>query len=181
MRRRATAERGRSRGFVTMEIREATRDDAAEVGALAEEFAGYLRSLSDPTDFQFSARTYLRDGFGDEPAFKGLVAEIDGEIAGYLLYHFGYDADLAERFLHVIDLYVRPDSRRQGVGRALMKRAGEVCLATGGRRLFWAVYSPNRPAFEFYERLGARYIDDMRFMYLTLEGGLPLKEGENDR
>jgi len=164
-----------------MEIREARREDAAAVGALAGEFASYLRSLGDLTDFQFSARAYLRDGFGDEPVFKGLVAEIDGEIAGYLLYHFGYDTDLAARILHVIDLYVRPDSRRQGVGRALMKRAGEVCLSAGGRALFWAVYSPNRPAFQFYERLGARYSEDMRFMYLRLGVGWPVKEGVNDR
>jgi len=152
-----------------MKIREATRDDANEVGALAEEFANYLRSLGDQTDFQFNANTFLRDGFGDEPAFKSLVAEIDGKIAGYLLYHSGYDTDLAMRILHVVDLYVRPDCRRQGVGRALMERAGEICAKAGGKGLFWTVYSPNRDAFEFYERIGARYTEDLKFMYLPLQ------------
>jgi GNAT superfamily N-acetyltransferase len=153
-----------------MKIREATRDDASEVGALAEEFDNYLRSLGDQTDFQFNASTYLRDGFGDEPAFEGLVAESNGRIAGYLLYHSGYDTGLAIRILHVIDLYVRPDCRRQGVGRALMERAGEICARAGGKRLFWGVYTPNRDAFEFYERLGARYTEDLKFMYLPLQG-----------
>jgi len=152
-----------------MKIREATRDDAGDIGALAGEFTDYLRSLGDSTDFQFNASTYLRDGFGDNPAFQGLVAEIDNNVVGYLLYHFGYDADLAIRILYVIDLYVRPANRRQGVGRALMTRAGEICTAAGGERLFWSVYSPNRPAFGFYERLGARYVKDMENMYLPLE------------
>jgi len=152
-----------------MRIREATRDDACEVGALAEEFANYLRSLGDTTNFQFNARAFLRDGFGDEPAFKGLVAEANGEIVGYLLYHFGYDTDLAVRIAHVVDLYVRPDWRRQGVGQALMERAREICAKAGGRRLFWSVYSSNRSAFKFYERLGARYTEDLKFMYLPLE------------
>jgi GNAT superfamily N-acetyltransferase len=98
------------------------------------------------------------------------VAEIDNEVVGYLLYHPGYDADLAIRTLYVIDLYVRPANRLQGVGRALMKRAGEICTAAGGKGLYWFVYSPNRPAFKFYERLGARYVKDVECMYLPLEG-----------
>ena len=153
-----------------MRIREATRDNAAAIGALAKEFADYLRSLGDTADFSFNVDTYLRDGFGDNPAFQGLVAEIDNEVVGYLLYHPGYDADLAMRTLHVIDLYVRPVNRLQGVGRALMKRASEICASAGGKGLLWSVYSPNRPAFSFYERLGARYVKDVAYMYLPLEG-----------
>ena len=79
------------------------------------------------------------------------------------------DAELAIRILYIIDLCVRPANRLQGVGRALMKRGGEICTAAGGKRLFWYVYSPNRPAFEFYERLGALYVKDMEYMYLSLE------------
>jgi len=154
-----------------MKIREATRDDANIVGVLAAEFADYLQSLGDQTSFQFNARTYLRDGFGDKPAFEGLVAEIDEEIVGYLLYHFGYDVDLAMRILHVVDLYVRPAYRLRGVGQALMERAREICATAGGKGLFWSVYSPNRSAFKFYERLGARYTKDLEFMYLPLEDG----------
>jgi len=153
-----------------MRIREATWDDATAIGTLAKEFADYLRSLGDTTDFSFNASTYLRDGFGENPAFQGLVAEINDEVVGYLLYHPGYDTDLAMRTLYIIDLYVRPTNRLQGVGRALMKRAGEICTAAGGKGLLWSVYSPNRPALDFYERLGARYVKDIEYMYLPLEG-----------
>jgi ribosomal protein S18 acetylase RimI-like enzyme len=152
-----------------MKIREATQDDAGDIVALYDELTDYLRSLGDTTDFQFNSRTYLRDGFGDKPAFKGLVAKVGDNVIGYLLYHLGYDTDLAARTLHVIDLYVRPAYRLQGVGRALMKRAAEICAVAGGKRLYWFVYSPNRPAFSFYERLGAQYLKDMESMYLPVE------------
>ncbi|HEY31638.1 MAG TPA: GNAT family N-acetyltransferase [Dehalococcoidia bacterium] len=153
-----------------MKIREATRDDEAAIGTLAKEFADYLRSLGDTAGFGFNASTYLRDGFGDNPAFQGLVAEIDNEVVGYLLYNPRYDTDLAMRTLYIIDLYVHPTNRLQGVGKALMKRAGDICTAAGGKGLLWSVYSPNRPALDFYEHLGARYVKDVAYMYLPLEG-----------
>jgi len=59
--------------------------DAEAVGKLAQQFAGYLRRLGDTTDFKLTADAYLRDGFGPKPAFPGLVAELDGNVIGYLL------------------------------------------------------------------------------------------------
>lgn len=149
-------------------IRAATASDAAAVGELAQQLAAYLRSLGDPTDFRFNAEAYLRDGFGPQPAFAGLVAEVAGRVVGYLLYHFGYDTDRAVRLLHVIDLYVHEDGRGQGVGGALMRAAVQRCREAGGRELFWAVYAPNQLAATFYERLGARYTKDLKFMYWTV-------------
>jgi len=152
-----------------MKIRDATRDDAGDIVALFDEFTEYMRSLGDDTQVNFNADTYLQDGFGDNPAFQGLVAEIEGETVGYMLYHFGYEVDLAVRTLHVVDLYVRPANRLQGVGETLMKRAGEICTAAGGKRLYWFVYSANTAAFSFYERLGAQYLKDLEPMLLPLE------------
>jgi len=154
---------------MTITIRPATAYDAVEIGQLAEQFAAYLRSLGDPTDFKFDADTYLRDGFGPNPAFAGLVAEADDQVVGYLLYHFGYDTDQAIRIMHVVDLYVREDRRSQGVGTALMREAARVCQATGGRALLWTVYAPNKLAARFYERLGADYIEDLKLMVWRLE------------
>jgi hypothetical protein len=65
-------------------IRAATRDDAGAIGDLAQEFADYLRGLRDPTEFGLNAETYLRDGYGANPAFSGLVAELDGRVVGCL-------------------------------------------------------------------------------------------------
>ena len=63
-----------------------------------------------------AAAAYLRDGFGARPAFFGIVAEDQGTVVGYLLYHFGYDSDAAARTLHIADLYVDSGTRRRGAG-----------------------------------------------------------------
>jgi GNAT superfamily N-acetyltransferase len=146
-------------------IRNATPADADAIGTLAGEFQAYLRALGDRTHFEFTAETYLRDGFGPNPAFSGLVAERDGRVISYLLYHFGYDTDRAMRLMHVIDLYVYESQRRRGVGEALMRRAAEICREAGGRELIWSVFSPNTLAFQFYEHLGAKRIKALEFMY----------------
>jgi ribosomal protein S18 acetylase RimI-like enzyme len=135
---------------MTLNIRAASADDAEAVGRLAEQFADYLRSLGDTTDFKLNAQTYLRDGFGTNPAFSGLVAEKDGNIVGYLLYHFGYDSDNAMRILHVVDLYVNESVRRLGIGRALMSAAAKLSRDAGGTELFWSVYVHNKVAASFY-------------------------------
>jgi GNAT superfamily N-acetyltransferase len=154
--------------MIQFHVRAATAEDAEGVGGLAAEFAEYLRALGDESDFRFDASVYLRDGFGESPAFAGLVAERGDEIIGYLLYHPGYDVDYAARTLHVVDLYVGEAFRGRGVGRALMGDAAQVCRGLGGTQLFWSVYAPNTPALRFYERLGARLTRDMLFMRLDV-------------
>lgn len=149
-------------------IRQAEPKDAESIGQLAKEFAHYLRSIGDTGELLFDAQVYFRDGFGSNPAFLGIVAESGNEILGYLLYHPGYDVDYAIRTLHVVDLYVQESCRGQGIGQALMKRAGEICRALGGKQLFWAVYEPNKLAINFYERLGARFTKDLLFMRLDV-------------
>jgi len=149
-------------------IRPAKAEDAESIGQLAKEFIEYLRLIGDDAEQKFDARIYLRDGFDSNPAFSGIVAEQSGEILGYLFYHFGYDIDYATRTLHVIDLYVGETGRGRGIGRALMKEAGEICRSVGGTQLFWAVYEPNKSAICFYERLGARLTQNMLFMRLDV-------------
>ena len=95
-------------------IRPALETDARDIGNLAQQFAGYLRELGDQSEFNLTAARYLRDGFGERPAFSGIVGEDNGTVVGYLLYHFGYDSDAAERILHIADLYVDRDHRRRG-------------------------------------------------------------------
>ena len=94
-------------------IRPAVREDARSVEGLGTEFSNYLRSLGAQTESSFDAESYLRDGFGPNPAFSGLVADAETGLLGYLLYHLGYDVDDAARVLYVIDLYVSSDSRRR--------------------------------------------------------------------
>jgi GNAT superfamily N-acetyltransferase len=153
---------------MTIAIRPATADDAFAVERLYAQSAAYLRSLGDTTDFQFSAAVYLRDGFGPDPAFAGIVAARDSILVGYLLYTFGYDTDRAVRHLFVLDLLVDEASRGSGIGRALMARAAQICHERGGTELIWGVYRGNMAARAFYERLGAQALDDVEFMSLPV-------------
>jgi diamine N-acetyltransferase len=150
-------------------IREAKRSDAQEVGAMAKDFADYLRALGDRTRFKFNVKTFLRDGFGHNPAFNGLIAEVKGKVTGYLLYHSGYDTDKGTRIFNIADLYVRPEYRRQGVGQALMKKAQTICKESGGKKMFWSVFGPNVTARRFYWHIGARYAKDMLTMKLAVK------------
>lgn len=149
---------------MTLSIRPLTRDDAEIVTAMAREATQYLIDLGDKVTFSLTRERYLEDGFGADPAFAGFAAFDDDRPVGYLLYCMCYDADKAERFLWMIDLFVRGEARGLGVGRALMRRAQEQCRALGGKELFWAVYKPNQLAREFYDRLGGRVIDDLDWM-----------------
>ena len=151
-------------------IRSALATDAPTVGSLVKQFANYLRTLGDQTDFKLTAEAYLRDGFGLRPAFQGLVAEDGGQVIGYLLYHFGYDSDGAFRNLHIVDLYVDFKARKKGVGRALMKATAGIARQAGAREIIWSVYHANDLAASFYERLGASRISDLFFMKLPVDG-----------
>jgi ribosomal protein S18 acetylase RimI-like enzyme len=153
---------------MSVAIRAATMSDAEAIGRLAAEFQDYLRSLGDRTEFDFGASHYMRDGFGEDPAFAGLVAESGDAVVGYLLYHDGYETDHGRRVVHVIDLYVQAAWRRQGIGESLMRRAAEVGRARGAQLMLWSVYKPNALAMRFYEALGAKYIEDLHFMALNL-------------
>jgi ribosomal protein S18 acetylase RimI-like enzyme len=154
---------------MTPSIRPITFDDAESVARLYAQSAAHLRSLGDPTDFRFDAHVYRRDGFGDRPAFSGIVAVLNDEVVGHLLYSFGYDTDRAMRFLFVIDLAVDERVRGQGIGRALMEHAVAICRAAGGADLFWAVYARNHSALEFYRRLGATAVSpELQFMTLDV-------------
>ena len=152
-----------------LKIRPALTEDAQAVGNLAQQFADYLRSLGDTTDFNLTAERYLQDGFSPRPAFAGLVAEAEGKVIGYLLYHFGYDSDAAAPNLHIADLYVDSGARRQGAGRALVSAAAEIALQAGAQEMIWSVYHGNKLAAMFYENLGARRITDVFFMKLRAD------------
>ena len=150
-------------------IRPALAGDAHAIGILAQQFAGYLRSLGDHTDFKLTAEAYLRDGFGARPSFLGIVAKNKGTVVGYLLYHFGYDSDAATRNLHVADLYVEASARNLGAGRALMGQAASIARVAGAKEIIWSVYHANRIATAFYEKLGAQPVTDVFFMRLRAD------------
>jgi len=146
---------------VTFLVRDATRDDAGAIAHLCAEFAEYLGGLGEAPPRPVSAEELRRDGYGERPAFSGIVAEVDGGVAGYLLHHEGYDLVRGGRIWIVIDLFVTARVRRAGVGRALMERARAACRAAGCHALVWTVSPRNAQAIAFYDGLGATFGDDL--------------------
>ena len=146
-------------------IRRATPADADAIGRLANEFQAYLRAQGSLADYTWGAEAYLRDGFGADPAFEGVVAEVEGSVVAFGLYHFGYDTDRGERLLYLIDLFVTEGFRGRGIGEGLMERLTEVGRARGAELMAWSVLTENRPARRFYERLGARYVEGQYVMW----------------
>jgi len=167
-------EGGLTRPRMGIRVRAARAGDAHDIGKLARHFAQYLSDLGDPIELKLTAEAYLRDGFGLQPAFSGLVAEEGDTVIGYLLYHFGYDSDNAVRNLHIVDLYVQAEARKKRVGTALMEAAAEIAVKAGAEELVWSVYNLNSLAASFYEKLGAERITEVFFMRLRADA---LKSG----
>lgn len=141
--------------LLSMTVRDATSEDATEVVKLA-------RSLSIAEGQQPSGLTetaYLKDGFGENPAFSALVAEVDRRIVGYTLYFEGYDTGRAARGVYLSDLYVDQSWRRQGIGRALMKATANACKQMGGEWMFWSVLKRNKSARKFYRTMAPELTD----------------------
>ncbi len=103
--------------------------------------------------------TLLRDGFGPDPAFSVLLAEVDGAAAGFALYFAGYDTDRAARGVYMSDLYVEDGFRRRGVGRALIRGVAAACRENGGKWMFWSVLKRNRNARRFYRTVAPELKD----------------------
>jgi GNAT superfamily N-acetyltransferase len=149
-------------------IRKARLADVPAIACLAAEFAQYLRGLGDTIEFRLNADALERDGFGPEPAFGGVVAEMAGSVVGYLLCHDGYDTDAACRVLMVADLFVTQAVRGRDAGTALMREAREIAVRRGAKQFVWTVYEHNTEALRFYERIGGRHVQDLRLMCLDV-------------
>ncbi|MCJ8270713.1 MAG: GNAT family N-acetyltransferase [Psychrosphaera sp.] len=94
-------------------------------------------------------------GFGSSPKFGVLLAEVNGEIAGYASYTWNYNIWLGTNYMHIDDVFVWDSFRGHKVGEALKLKAKDVCFANGCRRLKWEVEEDNLSAIRCYERLGA--------------------------
>jgi GNAT superfamily N-acetyltransferase len=149
-------------------IRLAMIDDAREIGRLYQQSADYLRALGDTTDFKFNPEIFLRDGFGENAAFSTLVAIVDEQISGYLIYQFTYDTDRAIRILYVLDLLVDNAVRGNGIGTHLMNHAYDIAQSKGASELQWAIYIHNKKALHFYEQWGGELIEDILPMRRTI-------------
>jgi ribosomal protein S18 acetylase RimI-like enzyme len=106
------------------------------------------------------------DAFAANPPLALLIAESAGQPVGYLAHHPGYNVETAERGWHIIDLWVMPSHRRQGVASALFTIARHQCRAAGGSWMTWTIDLSNQTAQDFYHRHGAHQTSSLRIMHV---------------
>jgi GNAT superfamily N-acetyltransferase len=138
-------------------IRPATAADTPVVAALIRALAEYER-LSDRVVFEEDRlREYL---FGPRPFAEVLLAEEDGAVVGFALFFPTFSTFLGRPGLWLEDLFVRPEHRGRGHGKALLAAVARRAVERGCGRLEWAVLNWNEPALGFYRALGAGPLDD---------------------
>ena len=133
-------------------VRPATAADAEIVAELARA----LNEHEGEPAGNSTAATLRRDGLGRADAeFSVLVAELDGVIVGYALYHNSYSTEFAARGLYLYDLFVTDAARGRGAGRALVAALARLAKTDGRSFLWWCSKAWNKDAQAFYHRLGA--------------------------
>jgi len=149
-----------------LRVRRAEAADGATLLELIDALADY-EHLERP---DAAARTrLLADAFGPRPRLEVLLAEADGHALGYAVLFETYSTFLARPTLFLEDLFVRPESRSRGAGRALFLRCVREAEQRGCGRMEWSVLDWNALAIGFYERLGARRLDEWLPYRLTRE------------
>jgi GNAT superfamily N-acetyltransferase len=155
-----------------MTVRPIRQGDANAIATMMEEFDRHFAAMEGRrrrTLKRATARADLeRAGFGPRGFLKGLIAEEAGEACGYLLYHFGFNANVRRGTLVISDLFVRNKWRRHKIGHALMARARKIALKRGCSQMDWTVWNMNPPAIAFYLALGAKSVDDEIVMGLKI-------------
>ena len=111
-------------------------------------------------------------GFGRRRYFETIICRRGGKPVGFALYFFTYSTFLARPTLYLEDLFVLPEERGTGAGKALLRALARIAVRRGCGRLEWAVLDWNRPAIGFYKRLGAKL---RRQWILTRLTGTPLR------
>jgi len=145
-------------------IRSATPADVPLILRFIRDLATYEKLLAEVAATEADLHRTL---FGDAPVGRVVIAETDGQPAGFALYFFNYSTFLARPGLYLEDLFVKPEYRGQGTGKALLLHLAKIANAHGCGRMEWAVLDWNEPAKGFYRKLGALPLDDWRVMRLT--------------
>ncbi|MEV8006158.1 GNAT family N-acetyltransferase [Streptomyces parvus] len=155
-------------------IRIATPDDIPVLHALVRELAAYEKALDEVVASEEQLAEAL---FGGRPAAYAHVATADdgngngngdgGEVIGFALWFLNFSTWRGVHGIYLEDLYVRPERRGGGHGKALLTELARICVERGYERLEWSVLDWNAPSIAFYESLGARPQDEWTVYRLT--------------
>ena len=150
-------------------IRRGTERDVPTILKLIRGLAEYERLAHKVEATTARVRAH---GFGRRRYFETIICRRGGTPVGFALYFFTYSTFLARPTLYLEDLFVLPEERGTGAGKALLRALARIAVRRGCGRLEWAVLDWNRPAIGFYKRLGAKL---RRQWILTRLTGAPLR------
>jgi GNAT superfamily N-acetyltransferase len=147
-----------------LNIRPATGADAPLIASLVRELADYEKLLPEA---KATAADFERELEAANPVIRVLIAEWDGKPAGFALYFFNFSTFVGRPGLYLEDLFVRPELRSHGIGRALLSALARIAKQRDCGRMEWAVLDWNEPALGFYKTLGARQMTEWIVHRLT--------------
>ncbi|WP_275463000.1 GNAT family N-acetyltransferase [Streptomyces noursei] len=147
-------------------IREATPDDVPVILAMIGELAAYERAAEAAEATEPQLKEAL---FGPQPAAFALIAEDAGGPVGFALWFRNFSTWTGTHGVYLEDLYVRPEARGGGHGKALLAALAQLCVHRGYQRFEWSVLDWNEPSIGFYRSIGAQPMDEWTVFRLTGE------------
>jgi GNAT superfamily N-acetyltransferase len=140
-------------------IRPATLTDAPLLLTLIRELAEYERLGH---EVRVTEDASARDAFGAAPKFRAVIAEWEGQTAGYAVFFEFYSTFQGRAGLFLEDIFVRPEFRKNGIGKALLSHVAGIAWREEYFCMRWEVLDWNTPAIDFYRRFGAVYMDEWK-------------------
>jgi GNAT superfamily N-acetyltransferase len=158
-----------------LKIRPASEADVPAILTLIRALAEYEKASPGAVPV---TEDLLRESlFGPSPAVEGLVALWSGEIAGYALFFHNFSSWRGRKGLYLEDLFVVPEKRGHGIGKALLRAVARIAVERGCARMEWLVLDWNHPAMGFYESLGAVPLEEWTTFRLQGQSLRKLAEG----
>ncbi|MFN9956579.1 MAG: GNAT family N-acetyltransferase [bacterium] len=140
-----------------MKIRPARKEEVGIVLQLIHDLAHYEQA---PNEVEATEKELLAKIFIDNPKVFCDVVDVDGEIAGMAIWFLNYSTWQGKHGIYLEDLFIKPEYRGHGYGKALLKHLAKICDEKGYGRFQWWVLDWNSPAIEFYRSLGAVAMDE---------------------
>jgi len=154
-------------------IRSATDADVPIILQLIRDLATYERA---PNEVRATETQLIDVLFGEKPVAETLLAFEDETPIGFAVFFHNFSTWLGRPGLYLEDLFVKPEVRGKGYGRALLIHLAKIARDRGCGRMEWAVLDWNEPAIEFYKKIGAQPLDEWKIFRLTRDGIAKLAE-----
>lgn len=145
-------------------VRSAEPADVGVLFSLIQALAEYEKLSHAVTGNTEALKDHL---FGSRPYAEAILAEYGGQAVGFALFFYNYSTFLTKPGIYLEDLFVLPEYRRQGIGKALLTYLAQLALERDCGRLEWSVLDWNESAIAFYEHMGASILPDWRICRLT--------------